>query len=159
MTKETEARWVERIREWRASGLSAKDFAMAKGYKASTLSWAASLLQRASESSPPTVPVAGEVHPRARAERRRPSSSKTPRFLPVHTLNWDGAFNDNERPKGLLCDRGGFRVSSSADKLCAAYSLLCVTECVRPSRVTLRSIVGPGDDGQPVLTVMRPEET
>jgi hypothetical protein len=35
----------------------------------------------------------------------------------------DGAFNDNERPKGLLCDRGGFRVSSSADKLCAAYSL------------------------------------
>ena len=37
--------------------------------------------------------------------------------------NWDGAFNDNERPKGLLCDRGGFRVSSSADKLCAAYSL------------------------------------
>ncbi len=36
--------------------------------------------------------------------------------------NWDGAFNDNERPKGLLCDRGGFRVSSSADKLCAAYS-------------------------------------
>lgn len=85
MTKETEARWVERIREWRASGLSAKDFAMAKGYKASTLSWAASLLQRASESSPPTVPVAGEVHPRARAERRRPSSSKTPRFLPVHT--------------------------------------------------------------------------
>jgi len=39
-----------------------------------------------------------------------------------HSLNWDGAFNDNERPKGLLCDRGGFRVSSSADKLCAAYS-------------------------------------
>jgi transposase len=37
-------------------------------------------------------------------------------------VNWDGAFNDNERPKGLLCDRGGFRVSSSADKLCAAYS-------------------------------------
>jgi DNA-binding NarL/FixJ family response regulator len=37
-------------------------------------------------------------------------------------FSWDGAFNDNERPKGLLCDRGGFRVSSSADKLCAAYS-------------------------------------
>jgi len=42
----------------------------------------------------------------------------------VEKLNWDGAFNDNERPKGLLCDRGGFRVSSSADKLCAAYSLI-----------------------------------
>jgi len=34
-----------------------------------------------------------------------------------------------------------------------------VTESVRPSRVTLRSVVGPGDDGQPVLTVMRPEES
>lgn len=86
MTKETEARWVERIREWRASGLSAKEFAMAKGYKASTLCWAASLLQqRTSESALPTVPVAGEVPSRARTERRRPSSSKTPRFLPVHT--------------------------------------------------------------------------
>jgi hypothetical protein len=36
--------------------------------------------------------------------------------------NWDGAFNDNERPKGLLCDRGGFRVSSSADKLWGGLS-------------------------------------
>jgi hypothetical protein len=85
MTKETEARWVERVREWRASGLSAKDFAMAKGYKASTLCWAASLLRRATESPAPTVPVAGEVHCRARAERRTPSSSKSPRFLPVRT--------------------------------------------------------------------------
>jgi hypothetical protein len=42
----------------------------------------------------------------------------------LDVVNWDGAFNDQERPKGLLCDRGGFRVSSSADKLCAAaYSL------------------------------------
>jgi len=37
--------------------------------------------------------------------------------------------------------------------------LLCVTQCVRPSRVTLRSVVGPGDDEQPVLTVMLPEES
>ena len=42
--------------------------------------------------------------------------------------NWDGAFNDNERPKGVLCDRGGFRVSSSADKLCAAYSRVATAE-------------------------------
>jgi hypothetical protein len=42
MTKETEVRWVERIREWRASGLSAEAFAMTRGYKASTLCWAAS---------------------------------------------------------------------------------------------------------------------
>jgi hypothetical protein len=85
MTKETEARWVERVREWRASGLSAKDFAIAKGYKASTLCWAASVLRRATESAAPTAPVAGEVHSRARAERRPPSSSKSPRFLPVRT--------------------------------------------------------------------------
>jgi hypothetical protein len=26
MTKETEAKWAERVREWRASGLSAEDF-------------------------------------------------------------------------------------------------------------------------------------
>ena len=42
MTKETEAKWVERIREWRASGLSAEEFAASRGYKASTLCWAAS---------------------------------------------------------------------------------------------------------------------
>jgi len=85
MTKETEATWVERIREWRASGLSATDFVKAKGYKASTLSWAASQLRRRSESSAPTARGAGEVHAGARAGRPIPSSSEAPRFLPVRT--------------------------------------------------------------------------
>jgi len=39
------------------------------------------------------------------------------------------------------------------------FELLCVTTSVRPSRVALRSVVGPGDDGQPVVTVMLPEES
>src|SRR5208283_2814741 len=34
------------------------------------------------------------------------------------------------------------------------FELLCVTTSVRPSRVALRSVVGPGDDGKPVVTVM-----
>ena len=39
------------------------------------------------------------------------------------------------------------------------FEVFCVTESVRPSRVTLRSLVGPGDDGQPVVTVMLPAES
>lgn len=85
MTKETEAKWVERIREWRASGLSAKDFAATKGCRASTLFWAASQLRHATKSPALTAPGAGEVHARARAEGRTPSSSEPPRFLPVRT--------------------------------------------------------------------------
>jgi hypothetical protein len=45
----------------------------------------------------------------------------------------------------------------SGSEIC--FQLLCVTTSVRPSRVTLRSIVAPGDDGEPVLTVMLPEES
>jgi hypothetical protein len=40
-----------------------------------------------------------------------------------------------------------------------AFELLCVTTSVRPSRVTLRAVVGPGDDAAPVVTVMLTEES
>jgi hypothetical protein len=40
-----------------------------------------------------------------------------------------------------------------------AFELLCVTTSVRPSRVALRAVVGPGDDAEPVVTVMLPEES
>jgi len=40
-----------------------------------------------------------------------------------------------------------------------AFELLCVTTIVRPSRITLRSVMGTGDDGQPVVTVMLPHES
>ena len=85
MTKETEAKWVERIREWRASGLSAEEFATSKGYKASTLCWAASLLRPAGKVPAATMPSSGETHSLARPTGRARSSSKTPRFLPVRT--------------------------------------------------------------------------
>lgn len=39
------------------------------------------------------------------------------------------------------------------------FVVLCVTTRVRPSRVALRAKVGPGDDGEPVLTIMLPEES
>lgn len=83
MTKETEAKWVERIREWRASGLSAENFARTKGYKASTLCWAASQVRRSAELAAPTSPRSGEAQGGGRAERQTPLSSKAPRFLPV----------------------------------------------------------------------------
>ena len=85
MTKETEAKWVERIREWRASGLSAEEFATSQGYKASTLCWAASLLRPAAQPPAPTLPSSGETDSGARPKRRTRPSSKTPRFLPVRT--------------------------------------------------------------------------
>jgi hypothetical protein len=40
-----------------------------------------------------------------------------------------------------------------------AFELLCVTTSTRPSRVALRAVVGPGDDAEPVVTVMLPEES
>jgi len=84
MTKETEAKWVERIREWRASGLSAEEFATSKGFKPSTLSWAASLLGRSSKSSAPPPPNSEPSHAEPRTQRRRAPARQTPRFLPVH---------------------------------------------------------------------------
>jgi hypothetical protein len=81
MTKETEAKWVERVREWRASGLSAEEFAASRGFKASTLSWAASLLRRAT----PAGRREPEPQPRVRAKRKVASRSRAPRFLPVRT--------------------------------------------------------------------------
>ena len=40
-----------------------------------------------------------------------------------------------------------------------AFEVLCVTTSVRPSRVALRAVVGPGDDAAPVVTVMLAEES
>jgi hypothetical protein len=40
-----------------------------------------------------------------------------------------------------------------------AFELLCVTTRIRPMRVPLRCVIGPGDAGEPVLTVMMPGES
>jgi hypothetical protein len=43
---ETETKWSERVREWRASGKRAEEFAEGRGFKASTLRFWASNLRR-----------------------------------------------------------------------------------------------------------------
>lgn len=50
VTKKTEAKWVERVRGWRASGESAYDFATRHGFATSTLHGWSSRLPR--EDSP-----------------------------------------------------------------------------------------------------------
>jgi hypothetical protein len=35
-----------------------------------------------------------------------------------------------------------------------AFDVLCVTNSLRPLRVPLRAVVGPGDQGEPVITVL-----
>lgn len=39
------------------------------------------------------------------------------------------------------------------------YALHVVTEQVRPSLVHLKMVIGPGDDAEPVITIMEPEES
>jgi len=43
---ETEAKWAERLREWQCSGKTAEEFAAGMPYKASTLKWWRTELQR-----------------------------------------------------------------------------------------------------------------
>ncbi|MEW6657411.1 MAG: DUF6573 family protein [Thermodesulfobacteriota bacterium] len=38
------------------------------------------------------------------------------------------------------------------------FQFYCVTDRIKPSLCTLKSVVGPGDDGEPVITIMKPEE-
>jgi hypothetical protein len=45
MTK-TDARWLERIRQWKESGKTAEEFAVGQPFKASTLKWRAAELRR-----------------------------------------------------------------------------------------------------------------
>jgi AAA+ superfamily predicted ATPase len=47
--KETDEKWLERIRLWKASGQTAEAFAVGQPFKASTLKWRAAELRRAAE--------------------------------------------------------------------------------------------------------------
>ncbi|MGK4001139.1 DUF6573 family protein [Sorangium sp. So ce1036] len=38
------------------------------------------------------------------------------------------------------------------------FQLRVITESIRPSLVELKAICGPGDDGEPVITIMLPDE-
>jgi len=48
MTK-TDAKWLERVRQWKESGQTAEEFAVGQPFKASTLKWRAAELRRAAE--------------------------------------------------------------------------------------------------------------
>jgi len=43
----TDAKWTERIRQWKESGKTAEEFAVGQPFKPSTLKWRASELRRA----------------------------------------------------------------------------------------------------------------
>jgi hypothetical protein len=61
---ETQEKWVERIREWRASGQTAREYAQGRGFEASTLRYWASRLSTAEGKA------AGATTPKARASVR-----------------------------------------------------------------------------------------
>src|SRR5512145_1147182 len=44
--RKTKAKWVERVLQWKASGVSAEQFAQGKGYRPSTLLWYSTRLKR-----------------------------------------------------------------------------------------------------------------
>jgi hypothetical protein len=57
---ETETKWSERVRDWRAGGKSAEEFSEGQGFKASTLRFWASQLRRktpADKERPAPVPA------------------------------------------------------------------------------------------------------
>jgi len=63
----TAAKWAERVREWRASGKTADEFAVGFDFQASTLRyWASRLKTDAMQSPAPML---------ARVVRKRPSST------------------------------------------------------------------------------------
>lgn len=68
----TKAKWVGRVREWKDSGLTAKAYASGKDFKASTLTYWASLLRRKpvadAEGASPIRMVRVVAAPAARAE-------------------------------------------------------------------------------------------
>lgn len=49
----TESKWAERVREWKASGQTAKGFAEGREFKSSTLVYWASCLRRGSAGAAP----------------------------------------------------------------------------------------------------------
>jgi hypothetical protein len=49
---ETESKWAERVKEWRASGQSAPEYARGREFKESTLRWWASRLDRGATRTP-----------------------------------------------------------------------------------------------------------
>ncbi len=68
---ETERKWLDRVREWKAGGLTAEEYAQGRGFEGSTLRvWGSRLRQVPKEAPMPSVRMA-----RVRVARRTPESS------------------------------------------------------------------------------------
>lgn len=110
--------WAERVREWRASGLSADLFAEGKGYKPASLRWAESWLSRGAD---------GGRRPRGRPPKSALAKtpvgtampSTTPRFVPLlaRSPSTDG---------GVVVE-----VGSACIRVTAGFDLALLREVVR----------------------------
>lgn len=104
MTEHTLAKWKERLREWRESGLSAEEFTAGKDYAAATLRWAVSQVGGETATRPASV-----ASPRKTA-RRRGSAEKSaaeavaPRFVPVRVRRLEPVVAD------VVVEVGGARI-------------------------------------------------
>lgn len=49
-------------------------------------------------------------------------------------------------------------VARNRDGSSMLFQLYAVTTRTRPGKVTLKATIGPGDEGEPVITIMLPEE-
>ena len=57
----TDAKWTERIRQWKESGKTAEEFAVGQPFKPSTLKWRASELRRAGARQTKKRAVTGTI--------------------------------------------------------------------------------------------------
>jgi hypothetical protein len=110
------------------------------------------------------------------SETAREAGFKWP--VAVTRVVWDGYITPDDRSRkfgqserGRLWDvlwmlycaiknqryRDNFQ-SSISDKRCLHYSLYFIMKEKQRRLVTLKSVSGPGDNGEPVITIMLPEE-
>ncbi|MGO9837357.1 MAG: IS66 family insertion sequence element accessory protein TnpA [Polyangiaceae bacterium] len=73
---ETETKWTERVRAWRASGRTAREFAAGQEFKPSTLTYWASQLRRSASAE---GGVAGKRAPRLRMVQVVGTAAMAPR--------------------------------------------------------------------------------
>lgn len=72
---ETETKWSERVRDWRASGKSAEEYAEGRGFKGSTLRFWASNLRRVPATGPQPSPKPQVRMVRVMARPSRPDAT------------------------------------------------------------------------------------
>ena len=79
----TAAEWTERVRAWRASGLSASEFSKPFGYRGKTLCWWASELKRREHVKNPANDAAKVTMARVRLTRQSAEADLAPISIAV----------------------------------------------------------------------------